>query len=348
MVLLEALQSRITRLSRRLDKFVKSSMLDDEEDGDKVEKKYLKISSDLCALVCEESVGQNPHLPELVAATQKVINKGIEYVYGESELFNFMPSWAHDANAGQPLVEDTSETKLPLPANAVRELLQILQLRAGPDLGKMTPDPWKDTMKKHPKSSPLARPRLNIPALTPTAANPVAMSVYDARCEITSEEISMPIKLCLSQGNSCLALSAASGWKDRSPAFYHYLLDKIDETTGFPNQYFEEPGLASVAPHIALDESRRLILVGDEDRVKSYAWAAPDGKSYKDGVLPTHTLDYSRANGPIAVLPNSTIVELDMVGLRLDETHGEDGEGTVGEENEDILEDTMRDDPEDI
>ncbi|KAG9105081.1 hypothetical protein FRC07_009652 [Ceratobasidium sp. 392] len=318
MVLPEALQSRIARLNRRLDKFAKSLMLDDEEDEDKAEKKFLKIFSDVCALVREESARQNLHLPELAAAAQKIISKGILYGYGEGAVFSSMPSWAHDADAGQPLVEDTNGAKL--------------------RFRKTTSDAWKDNMKKHPKSSPFARPRPNIPTLTPTVANPMAMSVYDARCEITSEQISSPTKLCLSQGNLCLALSAASEWQNRSPAFYYYLLDQIDETTGFPNQHFEEPELASVALHIALDESRRLILMA---------------KKYKDGALPTHTLDCSRANGPIAVLPNGTIVRAgsgrfavwDIDSL---ETHGEDGEGVIGEESKDILKNTMRDDPEDI
>ncbi|KAG8678274.1 hypothetical protein FRC08_017924, partial [Ceratobasidium sp. 394] len=264
------------------------------------------------------------------------------------DVFDFMPSWAHDNGNGQPLIEDTIELKLELSKEGIRRLFRAFRGLPKSRLDEMTPDPWKDSMKLHPKSSPLARPRPNLPSLTPTAANPVAMSVYDARCEIQSESISSPIKLCLSRGNVCLALNAAGGRENRSPVLYYRVLNGSKA----PARYHTvELGLADVASHVAIDETRRLIFVGDGERVKSYAWATPGGSNYKGKPLPMHTLSCRRTGGPIAVLPNGTVVRAgrgraavwDMDSL---ETHGKDGKRIIGEEDRDILEDTMRDDSE--
>jgi WD40 repeat protein len=218
-------------------------------------------------------------------------------------------------------------------------------------IGKLTPDPWKETNKRHPKSSWLARFRPDIAALTPTLTSPVATSVYDARCEVWSMPINSPIRLGLSQSDVCLAMNAMGGWKNRSPVLYYYLLDGSEKTTDFPWEHSLQPGLEGIAFHMAFDESRRLIFVGDEGRVKSYAWANPSGKNYKAKPRPTHTLNSDRFSGPMTVLPNGTIIRAgtgnvavwDINGL---ETHGEDGNTVVGEEIE--IENTMRDDPEEI
>ncbi|KAG9082198.1 hypothetical protein FRC06_005172 [Ceratobasidium sp. 370] len=216
MALPEALESRFTRLRERLGKFVDNPIPEDTELDDRAyksrEKKFLKIFSDTCALVREQTSNQSPHLSEIVENAQGILNEGVEYAYGDSQMFDFLPSWAHDDAAGQPLVKDHSEARPPVPASALLELLQILQVPSSSlNMKEMTPDPWKNTVKRHPKSSPLARFRPKVPALTPTAANLLAMSVYDARCEVQSTRISSPIDLHLSQGNACLALNAMDG-----------------------------------------------------------------------------------------------------------------------------------------
>ncbi|KAG8680321.1 hypothetical protein FRC08_016385 [Ceratobasidium sp. 394] len=179
------------------------------------------------------------------------------------------------------------------------------------------------------------------------------MSVYDARCEVQSDRISHPIKLRLSQGNACLALNGAGGWKNRAPSLAYYLLDGSKTVAKFESRHFLEPGLAEVAVHMALDESRHLIFVGDDNRVKSYSWAKPSGGNHKHEPLATHTLDSDFFRGPITVLPDGTLVragkgQVAVWDINSLETHGETGEEIIGEEDEDILEDTMRDDPEDI
>ncbi|QRW11836.1 WD40 domain protein [Ceratobasidium sp. AG-Ba] len=59
-------------------------------------------------------------------------------------------------------------------------------------LKDMTPPPWKNTSKRHPKSTPLVRFRLDLPALSPTPSEPLAMRIYDARCEVVSKTLSSP------------------------------------------------------------------------------------------------------------------------------------------------------------
>jgi hypothetical protein len=208
-------------------------------------------------------------------------------------------------------------------------------------------------MKRHPKSTRLARFRPNLPpTLTSTPSNPLAMSVYEARCEISLTSIVTPIRLQVSEGSSCLGLIGMGGYKNRSPTLNYFLLDKEGEGTYFPEEHFFEVGLAGIARGIAVDESRRLIFVGDDDRVKSYAWGAPDGTYYKKP-LPTHTLDSDRFSGPIVTLPNGTIVRAgkgsagvwEFSGL---DTHGDNGGKTIGQEMDIDDLDSWRDDPDDI
>ncbi|KAG8708518.1 hypothetical protein FRC08_018856 [Ceratobasidium sp. 394] len=357
MVLPRTLESRIGGLNERLGDIVGNPVPEDSRLDDRAHKsrenKFLKIFTDTCALVREQTSNQSPHLPELVEKAQEILDDGVWYAYEASDMFDFMPSWAHNDAVGQPLIKD-SEAQLPVPASALRELLQMLQVPSSSlNTKEMTPDPWKNTTRRHPKSSPLARFRPKIPALTPTAANPLAMSVYDARCEVKSTFISSPIDLHLSQSNSCLALNAMGGWKNRSPALYYYLLDGSERTVDLPTRHFIEPGLAHVAFHLTVDENRRLIFVGDERRVKSYAWAASDGEIYEDEPSPTHTLASGQNDGPMTVLPDGTLVRAgkgQIAVWKVDdlETHGDDGDEIIGEDDQGILESTWRDDPEEL
>ncbi|KAG9077499.1 hypothetical protein FRC06_008879 [Ceratobasidium sp. 370] len=91
MVLPEALQTRVTRSGRRLHMFMNSTILDDEEDEEKVEKGFLKDPS-----------------------RHKIIDEGIEYACGESAVFDFVPSWVHDNDTGKALIEDAGEARLSL------------------------------------------------------------------------------------------------------------------------------------------------------------------------------------------------------------------------------------------
>lgn len=216
-----------------------------------------------------------------------------------------------------------------------------------------TLNPWLPSMKRHPKTSPLARFRPELPTLTPTSTSPLATIVYDARCDVSSASIISPINLQLSLGSTFLAVNGMCGFKHRSPGLECFLLDKgDDESTGFVESKFVLPGLAHIAVHLATDESRKLVFVGDKYRVKSYKWAAPDG-TYHDEPFPTHTLDSGGSSGPIAILPNGTLIRASTGGAdvwTLDSlpTHGSKGRKIIGQKMDDYDLDTWRDDSEDI
>ncbi|KAG8724865.1 hypothetical protein FRC12_001084 [Ceratobasidium sp. 428] len=351
MALPAALQSRIERLDQRLAKFLERSTLAVAEDE---KENFLEILRDTCSFVREETSKQSPNLEEVVESARRILNKAVQDGYWGSDMFDFMPSWAHDNAANQPLIEDNTGVEQYLPMSGVLRWVQLFNVPKGSkEWDSQVPSAWSDNMKRHPKSSPLARPRPNLPALTPTVANPVAMSVYDARCEIRSERVCQPTKLRLSQGGACLALNGPGGFKGRSPALCYYLLDEPETDTGLQEHHYIEPGLVDVAYQMAVDESRHLVFVADYDRVKSYAWKAPNGENYKRKPHPTHTLNCGRTKGPIAVLPNGTVIRAgkgqilvwDIDSL---ETHGEDGKGVVGKLQEDLWETTDRDDPENL
>ncbi|CAE6377256.1 unnamed protein product [Rhizoctonia solani] len=82
-----------------------------------------------------------------------------------------------------------------------------------------------------------------------------------------------------------------------------------------------------------IDEPRKLLLVGDKTRVKSFAWGN-SRRTFKRA-LPTHTLDSRRFEGPILTLPNGTILRAGRAAVavwvidQLD-THGSKGNSLVG------------------
>lgn len=210
-------------------------------------------------------------------------------------------------------------------------------------------------MKRHPKTSKLARFRHNLPDLTPAPLNRLATSVYDARCQVSSHRISTPIKLRLSEGNNILALNTATGWKHRSPGLFYFLLDEqdlpVEERPVFPEKRFLEPGLTGVANEMAVDEGYRRIFVGDEKRIKSYSWEDPGGGIYAHHPVPMHTLNSANATGPIIALANGNVLRAGKGGASLWNissmpTHGPNGKKLIGRKID--VEDTSRDDPENI
>ncbi|KAG8707489.1 hypothetical protein FRC09_001788 [Ceratobasidium sp. 395] len=344
--------SRINRLNERLDKLRATSFRGDEDDDDELdrrhqssEKRLLKVLRDACAFVREEITKNSPYLPEIVENVQILLDKGVEYAYRDSQLFDYLPSWAHDNTV-------ISLTDFVPPAVGLfANFLQGLGLE---DRSKdqLPPGPWKDTSWRHPKASRLARIRPRKFDLTSLGGHPLAKVIYDARCEIQSTSVPIPIDMYMSQGNTCLAVFGATGYKQRAPYLEYYLLEGSEANQDFPESYFVEPGSAEVAVHAALDESRRLIFLGDSRRVKSFAWAAPNGEAYEEP-HPTHTLASNRVHGPLAVLPNGTVLragkgEVAVWNIHSLKTHGESGEQIIGKEDESIRENTWRDDPEEI
>ncbi|CAE6454529.1 unnamed protein product [Rhizoctonia solani] len=212
--------------------------------------------------------------------------------------------------------------------------------------------PWDESMKRHPQSTKLARFRSdNPPSSTPTLNERLALSVFDARCEISSYRCASPIRFYSAPKGICLALAGMTGWKNRSPALDYLLLNQplnTDPHNEFPNARFIQPGLANIAFHAAVDDNRHLIFIGDGKRVKSYEWGTSE-EVYRDP-LPVHTLDSGNAEGPIAILPNETVVRTGKGSAsvwNINELSTHDEEDIIGDEIE-IEGHTWRDDPENV
>lgn len=127
MVLPETVKSRVNKLNERIDNFIEKCETENpgeltNEDYTTREQDFLEIFADTCAFVREEVNQQSSYLSEVVEAAEGILSEGIEYAYGESNLFEFMPSWAHDDAAGQPLVLDKAEKRLPLRKDLLRFL----------------------------------------------------------------------------------------------------------------------------------------------------------------------------------------------------------------------------------
>ncbi|KAG8729421.1 hypothetical protein FRC11_008812 [Ceratobasidium sp. 423] len=176
----------------------------------------------------------------------------------------------------------------------------------------------------HPRSSPFATFRSNLPVSTVTPADHLAVTVYDARCEISSardikersggsKEADSVIDMQLSADSSCVAVLGSIKRKSnyRHPWLaYHYpdsTRSKFTDFMSFQNPGRFNIGLSSVPTHMAMDEAQRHILVGDKRRIKSFAWATADGAYYKKP-LEKYTMDSTGFAGPILALPNGMII----------------------------------------
>jgi hypothetical protein len=155
--------------------------------------------------------------------------------------------------------------------------------------------------------------------------------------------------MSISSGYTCLAVSTAGGWKNRSPGLSYFLLG-VDEGDFVKGRHVKV-ALSDIAYDSATDENRKLIFVADNNRIKSYAWGSMDSEKFYRKALPTHTLSSGSWSGPLALLPNGHLIRAgkgsvafwDLSSVR---SHGPSGIDHIGKEVS--TEDTWRDDPEDI
>ncbi|CUA78566.1 hypothetical protein RSOLAG22IIIB_13238 [Rhizoctonia solani] len=324
MTIPDTVQERISRLKERLEKCKKKmERLLDAEDEDRFERvrdeSFLKIFTDSCTLVRDTEIDSAPYLPELLKIIQALHDDALAYAYSSPVMFDYVPSWAHDDEHGRPLVKDKFGVELP---------------RIG-ESGRMRLIPWKQELQRHPQSSRLSRFRLALLPLSATRANPLAMSIFDARCEVSSQCVVEPVDLAISNDGSVLAMTGMFGYKHRDPGLEYFFLERPDdEYSKFPDEHFEGLGLASIPTHLAVDGTHRPIFAADGYRVKSYSWRALDGSTRND-LHPTHTLDSTTSGGPIAILPNGTMIRAGQGradSWTIDElpTHGTTGKRIIG------------------
>lgn len=208
------------------------------------------------------------------------------------------------------------------------------------------PEPWSKSVKPHPLTTPLSRFRGNV-TTSATSGQPLANAIYQARCEITSESIRVPLGLTFSANGTVLVAHGMGGYKNRAPAVWYYF---SEDTDALPDKHHVKTGLSNIAYWTTTDEERKLLFAADNDRIKSFAWAplSPSGNNYRDG-LPTHTMDSGHYSGPLAVLSGGRLVRAGKGSVavwNLDTlpTHGVNGKTRIGKNIS--VENTWRDDPE--
>ncbi|KAG8729905.1 hypothetical protein FRC11_007772 [Ceratobasidium sp. 423] len=336
------MQSRLSDLETRFSECheelarLRSAEQDTEHDQLRHDE-FIPIFKDVCALIREAELANAPYLAELTKLTGDILNNELRYALGgdsedEMGLFTLMPSWAHDDLGDRPMIGIKMgdnfhffiELFRPMFAEGVTGDFIRNQYRK---------DPWHPSMKRHPKSTRMARFRPDLPSLTPTSENSITASILDARCEVFPSPCVCPIKFHISP--SCLALLGTAGYKNRSPYLEYIILTKpMEPLVDFPDDYSVGPGLAGVASHAAIDDSRRLIFVGDNHRVKSYEWGSTEEIHKKP--RPVHTLDSESAKGAMTLLPNGSLARAGKGGasvwdLQAIPTHGPNGKAIIGE-----------------
>ncbi|CAE6460958.1 unnamed protein product [Rhizoctonia solani] len=368
MTLPDTVQSRLsdleTRFSKCREKFARLRSTEQDEEHDQLRHdEFIPIFKDACALVREAELADAPYLVELAKSTGAILNNQLryaleadddEYSEGGVGLFSLMPSWVHDDLGDRPVIEDKNGQQLPFPPSALEKFIEIFRPMFAEGVtgdfikNEYRKAPWHPSMKRHPKSTRMARFRPDLPALTPTPGDSVTASILDARCEMFSSPCVYPVRFCVSP--SCLALTGMAGYKNRSPYLEYIVLTKpLGPMVDFPDDYSIEPGLADIAHHTAIDDSRRLIFVGDNNRVKSYKWGSAE--EIHEEPLPVHTLDSGSAKGPMIMLPNGSLARAGKGGasvfdIKVLPTHGPDGDAIIGKTIQEF--DTWRDEEDEI
>ncbi|KAF8145877.1 hypothetical protein K438DRAFT_1991437 [Mycena galopus ATCC 62051] len=310
---------------------------------------FLGLLAEACNLLRAADAGDKEY-PAIMGQINETINKAIELGYKRVE-FDFMPSFAH-SNA-HPALEGPYREKGVFShrmKDALRAFVAVFAKKLGEEKDKAFsfPPPWDTTPRLHPLSSALSRFDVNFAC--PPQATPLLNCISQARCEISSDRVSLPITLVHSR--SCIALPSMGGYKNRTPQLSYYLLDHpaADSGQDFPlDVRCSDVGLRGIGYSAAIDEERKLIFVADDDRVKSYVWASQSGEIYKSA-RPAHTLD-SSTDGPLAVLPGGRFVRAGkglVEAWNIDEleTHGADGKTRIGTRYS--AEDSWRDDDDEV
>ncbi|KAJ7302656.1 hypothetical protein DFH08DRAFT_904878 [Mycena albidolilacea] len=340
------IQQQCVGLETRLDEFCKDR---NAIEADKREHRhFLGFLGEVCNLL-RTADAADPDYSVIVDRINQTVNKGIRLGYRCCR-FEFMPSFAHSEE--YPALEGPHREELVF-SHRMKEVLagfaQIYAKKHPNDSDQEPlyrfPPPWDTTHRPHPLSSPLSRFAAKISCPAPASA--LLTSIYQARCEISSSPVHLPVSMAHS--GTCIALPSVGGYKSRTPMLSYYLLDIPAEDSGqdFPLEpRHAEVGLSEIAYSAAIDNERKLIFVADDSRIKSYAWGTGTGEIYK-AARPTHTLRSSKSRGPLAILPGGRFLRAGK-GLanvwNIDEleTHGADGKARIGKQFR--AEDTMRDD----
>ncbi|KAH9928697.1 uncharacterized protein B0H18DRAFT_1000217 [Fomitopsis serialis] len=283
---------QLDALDERLDALGDGDETDEEEtsdgggDGDgAVLKATLRR---VCEVVRNASAQGAGNMDEIVVKAEAIINRGVGIAYGSDDsegMFDFIPSFAHAAMR-------TWWRTIP----AFMVLVSVQLYPGGIPAELLGPAPWRPDMQPHIKSTRLSRFRPDV-STSVTDATPLAQAIHQARCEITDDDITVPSKMLISPGQTCLAIIGAGGWKNRNPTLACYFLDKDDH---MQKGRSITPGLSDLASTMAMDEERKLVFIADSHRVKSYSWVANPNASRHNKLPAVHTLDSDECSGCLA------------------------------------------------
>lgn len=121
MPLSKELTTKFSLLKKRLDdyrgEYESGDLEAAEEEGYEAsrdnDEKFVAILKDACTLIREAESSEAADFPEILEAAQDILNQAVSFAYSDVELFEFLPSWAHDNDREEPLIEDLGETELP-------------------------------------------------------------------------------------------------------------------------------------------------------------------------------------------------------------------------------------------
>ncbi|TFY81900.1 hypothetical protein EWM64_g2105 [Hericium alpestre] len=263
----------------------------------------------------EEDRGLEPEaLKSLVTKASDLENTIIHWTFSQDLLNSFIPVFCgndySDSASGGPVMDMLAGFLSGMGLGGDRK-----EVTRGMIGSRLTS--YKDVPTPGPRSSPLARfsmderHRLRRAPLAPNASPPL-IAFTQARCEITARGTSTVVPFSLASCDSMLAIIGPCGHKQRDPALQlfplggdHQLDDYFDYGTDV------DVGLCSVGTSLALNESRKLAFVGDNDRIKSYQWS----NGPKPAALPVHTLASKGYTGSILLRDGAEGHELCRVEL---------------------------------
>ncbi|OCH84734.1 hypothetical protein OBBRIDRAFT_839492 [Obba rivulosa] len=294
--------TRLSTLSKRLNRYKPEKLSEedreDREREERMQEGFLAVLRKVCDVVRSAADEHAPLFDEIVEKARQVLDKGINIGTGEHGLFACVPSFAHTDDEVSPMISDEIQMIGAGTVDLFYEMMIPLFFRGRHPPPKPGPSAWDRNTQPHPQSTRLSRFRPS--ATVNTSENtPLANLIHQARCEIMDLTWLAPSQLVITPGASCMAFASSGGWKGRDP-IVNFL--RFDETVWeFPDIHTMRPKLGGTASALALDEERKLIFVGDYDRVKSFSWD-PERKR-----AAVHTLDSRKYSGPLTILPGGRI-----------------------------------------
>ncbi|KAJ7615733.1 hypothetical protein DFH06DRAFT_1239492 [Mycena polygramma] len=291
------------------------------------ERLYYHISEDPIATLVPRSCRlvrdwdpADSRFSDVVNRVSETVNIGVGLAYSTLEI-DYLPSFAHTREF--PLLQGPNTFYNIFKNNSTPRIYEILsefgniclrQWGTNPIFvfcfwifnrifTSLLPKPWASTPRPHESSSLLSRFAPN-PSSHPPG---VFRNIYEARCEISSDHAACePLRIV--NNGSCLVIPSMTGHRQQAPILAYYLLDDTTDKSFPLRGRYAEVGLSEVAYPATTDEARKLIVLGDSYRVKSYAWANALTGEVHNSALPTHTLASAKHTGPLAVLTSGTLL----------------------------------------